>query len=109
MRCDDEPESKTSTQADCLGRLPSACLAVPWSILVIGYGSGHSSEPNTLLALAQAISGQHSRAWLVAVPARSCEYGADLSHAAKVGVAHALCLFRALLRPQRDVLCMKSD
>jgi len=71
--------------------------------------SGHSGDPDALLALAQAIYGQHPRAWLIAIPATSCEYGADLSRGAKAGVSRALCLIRALVTSQRDVLCTKSD
>jgi hydrogenase maturation protease len=70
---------------------------------------GHSGDPAALLALAQAIYGRCPRAYLIAVPAVSCEYGADLSDVTKAGVTRALYLLRALVLSARGVLCTKSD
>jgi hydrogenase maturation protease len=59
--------------------------------------AGHVGDPGALLALANAVYGQYPRAFLIAVPASSFQYGAGLSHVASAGVASALRLIRYLI------------
>jgi hydrogenase maturation protease len=51
---------------------------------------GHTSDPQGLLALAQAVYGRHPPAWLVMIPAANCGFGQGLSRTAQRGVNLAL-------------------
>jgi hydrogenase maturation protease len=60
---------------------------------------GHSGDPRTLLALAEALYGRSPRAWSIGVPATSFAFGADLSPVAQRGLADALQqIYRLLTR-----------
>jgi hydrogenase maturation protease len=59
-------------------------------------GLGHVSDPQGLLALAQALHGRSPRAWLLTVPAPCVEFGETLSDEARRGVRTALERLRGL-------------
>ena len=63
--------------------------------------NGHTSDPRSLLALAQAISGRHPRAWLVTLPAADLAMGERLSPGAERGVEDALAGIAALIERER--------
>ena len=58
---------------------------------------GHTSDPRSLLALAQALYGRHPRAWLITVPAADVTLGERLSPGAERGVEDALAGIAALI------------
>jgi hydrogenase maturation protease len=62
-----------------------------------GEMNGHTSDPQSLLALAQAIYGHHPRAWLVTVPAADVTLGERLSLGAEDHVEDALAGIAALI------------
>jgi hydrogenase maturation protease len=65
--------------------------------------AAHTGDPRALLALTNAVYGHSPRAWLLTVPATSFDYGADLSHVARAGVASTLPLIRDLIRTMTEV------
>ena len=73
--------------------------------------SGHTSDPQALLALAVALYGRCPPAWSITVPARGFEFGAGLSPAARRGLAVALAHVRGLIREKRPLgdLCAASE
>jgi hydrogenase maturation protease len=54
----------------------------------------HLSNPESLMALAQAVFGRMPQAWLVTIPAVQFEFGAMLSEATQKGIADALGMIR---------------
>ena len=70
-------------------------------------GMGHTSEPRQLLALAQALSGRRTEAWLVTVPAANLEFGEGLSATAERGVLEAERQVLRLL--QEELRCTRWD
>jgi hydrogenase maturation protease len=62
---------------------------------------GHTSNPDELLALTQALYGRRPRAWLITVPAPDLGLGEELSAAAACGVGEALRYLRG--RIEREV------
>ena len=70
--------------------------------------SAHVADPSALLALTQVVYGRCPRAWSIAVPAASFEYGVNLSPTATMGVAAALRLIRYLLVTLRSEPCTRS-
>jgi hydrogenase maturation protease len=62
---------------------------------------GHTSDPRSLLALAQALYGRHPRAWLVTLPAADLAMGERLSPGAERGVEAALAGIAALIERER--------
>lgn len=71
---------------------------------------GHLTDPQGLLALAQAAFGRHPEAWLLTIPAHDLSLGARLSAAAEREAAKALDQIARLLRPAAaaDARCMNS-
>ena len=61
---------------------------------------GHTSDPQSLLALTKALYGHFPLAWMVIVPAANFELGETLSDVAKQGIADALKEIDSLLRSQ---------
>ncbi len=55
--------------------------------------SGHTSDPSTLLGLAQALSGRSPRAWWLTVPAFDTGFGEGLSEPAQAHLRAALKAF----------------
>jgi hydrogenase maturation protease len=70
-----------------------------------GSGSihGHTSDPRSLLGLAEAVYGRHPRAWLVTLPAVDVALGARLSCAAERGVETALVGIAVLIEREHPV------
>ena len=66
----------------------------PLDARAVDSGGSHCSDPAGLLALAQAVFGQASLAWLIAVPAADFAFGAPLSPLAQRGVEAALARLR---------------
>jgi hydrogenase maturation protease len=64
---------------------------------------GHTSDPRSLLALAQAVYGRHPRAWLVTLPAADLALGERLSSTAERGVEAALAGIAALIERECPV------
>ena len=58
---------------------------------------GHTSDPQSLLALASAVFGRHPRAWLVSVPAVDFTLREGFSANASRGAADALARVAALI------------
>lgn len=52
--------------------------------------TGHTSDPQALLALTRAVFGRCPRAWLVTIPAMDFEVGQPLSSVAREGIPAAL-------------------
>jgi hydrogenase maturation protease len=61
---------------------------------------GHTSSPQELLALAEALYGRRPRAWLVTVPAPDLDFGEGLSPPAARGAEEALRHLRRHVAPQ---------
>jgi hydrogenase maturation protease len=61
----------------------------------------HTSDPRSLLALAQVLYGCHPPAWWVAVPGQNFELGAGITPAARTGMAVALRQIGRLVREFR--------
>jgi hydrogenase maturation protease len=59
--------------------------------------SGHSSDPNWLMGLCQALYGRCPEAWLVTIPAADLGLGEGLSAAAAAGVEEALRLIEGMI------------
>lgn len=60
---------------------------------------GHVLEPGSLLGWAMRAFGQAPAAWLLTVPAKSFEVGAELSPVAQAGLGEALVRVRGWLDP----------
>jgi hypothetical protein len=71
--------------------------------------AGHAGDPCALLALANAVYGQHSRAWLIGVPALSFGYDAGFSPVTSARVDNALQLIRYLMTSLRSEPGRKLD
>lgn len=58
---------------------------------------GHTADPRSLLALAQAVFGRCPAAWLVTIPGVEFELGENVSATAARGIAQALAEIRKLI------------
>ena len=63
-----------------------------------GWTMGHTSAPQGLLAIAQALYHHYPQAWLVAIPGNNFELGYSLSPLAEQGMAEALTVIDGLIR-----------
>ena len=63
-----------------------------------GMMMGHTSNPEALLAIAQALYNHYPQAWLVAIPGENFELGTHLSPLAEQGVEEALKLIDRLIK-----------
>jgi hydrogenase maturation protease len=61
---------------------------------------GHTGDPQVLLALTQLAYGCCPPTWWITIPARSFDFGAELSPTARRGAAAALRHIRTLIRSQ---------
>lgn len=74
-----------------------------------GITSGHWCEPSVLLAMTQALYGDHPQSWWVMVPGVNFELGERLSTVAQQGIEVALQEIEQLIKSVRTKLCMKSE
>ncbi len=72
-----------------------------------GMTAGHSCEPQTLLAMTQALYGSYPQAWWVMVPGINFQLGDALSPMTKQGMESALQQIEQLIQTARTEPCMK--
>lgn len=81
----------------------------PLELAESGMTSGHSCDPQSLLALTQAVYGYHPRSWWVMVPGVNFELGEALSPIADQGIQTALQQIDQLIQAARIEPCMKLE
>lgn len=74
-----------------------------------GITSGHWCEPQVLLAMTQALYGNHPQAWWVMVPGVNFELGECFSAVANQGMKAALQEIEQLMKSARTESCMKLE
>ncbi|WP_243147378.1 hypothetical protein [Scytonema sp. UIC 10036] len=100
-------ERGCETQSLVREDIESACLLFPISPYPKSSLFGHTSDPNYVLALTQAIYGFVPQAWCLMIPGVNFEFGESLSPVAKQGVETALQKIDELIQTIRKKLCMK--
>jgi hydrogenase maturation protease len=80
---------------------PGQVEVIPCGPVDLGRPLGHISDPDALLALAEAVFGQTPSAWLVKVHVESTALGSPLSKAAEQGIRAAVEVVGKLVRQLR--------
>jgi hypothetical protein len=70
---------------------------------------GHTSDPQALLALAQALYGYAPPAWLLGVPAQGFELGAPISAVGRWGIETAARSIGELLQRSLPLISLQQD
>ena len=81
----------------------------PLELAESGMTSGHSCDPQSLLAMTQALYGYHPRSWWVMVPGVHFELGECFSPIADQGIKTALQQIKQFIQTARREPCMKLE